>query len=331
MPISVGLSQESPTVYVDGSPRHQGVYFQFSQDAASFESLAADNSESSTVETGEAECIFFDDPPSPDQDVRVARTYHAWIHPRGTWAHIDYAAPVALRVNGYQVNDGSRARRPYDDVAYLASFNPQFGEEASNASSFSFAFAEMVAHADFMLVNTSDPETGEPTSYGVHKFSRANMITLLRKIERANRFVYDTASLARMGIDADYRIPNPLIKVDLIANGFLSPFGVRKEQLDLLGEEVRGDIGVWDAEDIGYRLPPVNSRSISAGSLAPNYEPLPADEDMLTVPIEDLSFTGEFTYFGAISGVMRFFCRRRPNGTVLRGPSDVLSEQLDQA
>jgi hypothetical protein len=52
---------------------------------------------------------------------------------------------------------------------------------------------------------------------------------------------------------------------------------------------------------------------------------------MLTVPVEDLSFTGEFTYFGSIPGVMRFFGRRRPDGAVLRGPSDVLSEKLDQS
>ena len=338
IPVPQALSQESPTVYVDGSPRHLGVYFQFSKDAAVFEPLASDNAETSQVETGQAECIFFDDPPDTEQDVRVARTYHAWVHPKGTWAHIDYAAPIALKVNGYQVNDGSRARRPYDDVAYIASLRPQFGEEASAASSFSNAFDEMVSHADFMLVNTSDPVTGEATSYGAHKFSRANMRALLRRIERANRFVYDTAALARMGVDADYRIPNPLIRVDLIANAFLAPYGVRKGQLDLIGisygsfegEEVRGDIGVWDAEDIGYRLPPVAPRDISTGSLAPNYEPLPADEDMLTVPIEDLSFTGEFTYFGAIPGVMRFFGRRRPDGAILRGPSDVLSEKLDQ-
>jgi len=338
-PVSQDLSRESPTVYIDGSPRHLGVYFQFSQDAAVFEPLAADNVDTAQIEVGSAECIFFDDPPDADRDVRVARTYHAWVHPRGSWAHIDYAAPIALKVNGYRVNDGSRARRPYDDVAYLASLNPQFGEEASNYESFSTAFSDMVSHADFMLVNTSDPTTGEATSYGVHKFSRSNMRTLLRRIERANRFIYDTSALARMGVDAEYRMPNPLIRVDLIANGFLAPYGVRKEQLDTIGlsyasyegEEVRGGVGVWDPEDIGYRLPPVAPRDISAGALAPNYEPLPADEDMLTVPVEDLSFTGEFTYFGSIPGVMRFFGRRRPDGAVLRGPSDVLSEKLDQS
>lgn len=338
IPVSLSLSRESPTVYVDGKTRHMGVYFQFSQEAAQFDPLSADNADAGMVETGQAECMFFDDPPDPEQDVRVSRTYHAWIHPRGAWAHVDYAAPIALKVNGYQINDGSRARRSYDDVAYIASLAPQFGEEASNFSSFSSALSDMLNHADFMLTNTVDPVTGEPTSYGVHKFSRANMRALLRKIERANRFVYDTASLARMGIDAEYRIPNPLIRVDLIANGFLPGYGVKKEVLDAIGmsytpyggEEVRGDVGVWDSEDIGYRLPPVAPRSISAGALAPNYTPLPADEDMLTVPIEDLSFTGEFTYFGAIPGAMRFFGRRRPDGAILRGPSDVLSEKLDQ-
>jgi hypothetical protein len=335
---SSDLVKESPTLYVDGKPRHLGVYFQFSESASYFEPISADTVESSVVESGQAECIFFDDPPSSDQDVRVARSYLAWLHPRGSWAHIDYCAPVAVKINGRIINDGSRAARPYDDVAYLASMTPQFGEEASNQRYFMSAFSDMVAHADFMLVNAANPSNGQPEEYGVHKFSRANMRALMRKIERANRYVYDTFALARMGVDSEYKLPHPTIRVDLLANAFVAPYGVRRSSLDLMGilwteyfgDEVRGGIGVWDAEDIGYRLPPVISREVNAGALAPNYAPLAADEDALSVPIEDLSFSGEFTYFGAIPGVMRFFGRRRPNGTVLVGPPDVLLEKLDQ-
>jgi hypothetical protein len=91
---------------------------------------------------------------------------------------------------------------------------------------------------------------------------------------------------------------------------------------------VRNTLGVWDEEDLGYRLPPLKTREINSGALTPNYTPYPIDSDSTTIPIEQVGFTGEFTYFGSIPGTMRFFGRRSPDGPVLRGPDDVLSEGL---
>lgn len=332
--ISVFDIKESPTVYINGKPRHVGVYFQFVADGSSvFSRLAADQEYESQVEVGLPECVFLEEPPEEFSEVEVARSYHAWRHPKGRWAHLDYAAPIALKVNGKQINDGSRAKRPYDDVAFISSLTPTFGEESSAKKSFDSAFQEMQNHAKFMLINSENAETGEPESYGVHRFSRSNMRILLSKIERVNRFVYDRQALAFLGVDGNYRLPDPLIKVDLIANAFESPYGVRSSLLSSLGivsspfEEVLvGDKGTYDAEDIGYRLPPVIPKDPTEGSLEPDYEPLAEDAAALSVPIEDLAFTGEFTYFGAIPGVNRFFGRRRPGGPVLVGPSTILPE-----
>jgi len=334
--ISVFDVKESPTVYIDGKPRHVGVYFQFATDVSSlFPRLAADQEYESQIEVGLPECIFLEDPPEEFSEVEVARSYHAWRHPKGRWAHLDYAAPIALKINGKQINDGSRAKRPYDDVAFISSLTTSFGEEVSAQDSFDSAFREMQDHAKFMLINSENAD-GEPESYGVHKFSRSNMRILLSKIERANRFVYDRQALAFLGVDGNYRLPDPLIKVDLIANAFEPPHGVRSSLLSSLGivsypfaETLIGDVGVYDAEDIGYRLPPVVPKDPTEGSLEPNYELLTEDAAALSVPIEDLAFTGEFTYFGIIPGVLRFFGRRRPGGIVHEGPPTYHLERCD--
>jgi len=332
--ISVFDIKESPTVYIEGKPRHVGVYFQFATDGSSvFSRLAADQEYESQIEVGLPECVFLEDPPEEFSEVEVARSYHAWRHPKGRWAHLDYAAPIALKVNGRQINDGSRAKRPYDDVAFISSLTPTFGEESSAKNSFDSAFQEMNNHAKFMLINSEDAETSEPTSYGVHRFSRSNMRILLRKIERANRFVYDRQALAFLGVDGNYRLPDPLIKVDLIANSFKSPYGVRSSLLSSLGiasysftETLVGNKGVYDAEDLGYRLPPVFAKDPTEGSIEPDYELLSEDVSALSIPIDDLSFTGEFTYFGPILGVLRKFGRRRPGGPILDGPPTVRFE-----
>jgi len=334
--ITYGPSKESPTLFVDGSPRHIDCYYQFDTDGANFTPLSADNENNNLSESGRAECIFFHDPPDDDRRVELARTYFYWKHPGGSWAHIDYAAPVALKINGRRINDGSRAQRPYDDVAIIAAISPTFGEEASAYASVLIALSDLKNHADFMLVNTSNQNTGEPTSYGVHKFSRINMRLLLKKIDIVNRFIYDSDSLARLGIDGNFRIPKPVIAVNLLANVFNPGFGVRKEGLtsagidfrDFTGDNVRNTLGVWDEEDLGYRLPPLKTREINSGAITPNYTPYPIDSDSTTIPIEQIGFTGEFTYFGSIPGTMRFFGRRIPDGPVLRGPDDVLSEGL---
>jgi hypothetical protein len=336
--ISIFDVKESPTLYINGKPRHIGIYFQFVANGSRvFPRLAADQEYESQLETGLPECVFLEEPPEEFFEIEVARSYHAWRHPKGRWAHLDYAAPIALKVNGKKINDGSRAKRPYDDIAFISSLNPTFGEESSAKKSFDLAFQEMRDHAKFMLINSENTETGEPESYGVHRFSRSNMRILLSKIERANRFVYDRQALAFLGIDATYRLPDPMIKVDLLANAFESPYGVRSSLLSSLGvvsypfsETIVGNKGVYDAEDIGYRLPPIFPKDSPEGSLEPNYELLPEDASALSIPIEDLAFTGEFTYFGIIPSVLRFFGRRKFRGQILDGPSTVLPEIMSQ-
>jgi len=249
-----------PLVYLDGKQIDLGVYAQYSTDG-----FAND-------------CLFFDFNIQETSSVKVIRQYGQYMLASGGWARRDFAASCFLYKNNILLNDGSRAEKPVNQIAYYSDLVHSLDDTVSALDDVESSLAELKNQALLTITNKLNDD-GIITEYGIHRFTRNNIRNLIDKIDIVNSNIYDLEDGANMGILSSLRIPYPSLNVDLIANVLPSPYGVSLSTLISLGinyeiytvPSYEGTLGTYDPEDPTYYLPPIPLAPRVDGVDQPNY------------------------------------------------------------
>lgn len=250
-----------PTVIVNNKKIGAGVYLQYSTDGK------------------KDDCIFFDSFLPTGSDVRVIRQYSVFSNPSGGWARRDFASPCILYKNNNKLNDGSRANKPFNQIAYYSELQHELTDQVSNISELEINLEGLRQHAYKMMINETDAD-GNVLELGIHRFTRNNMRTLIDRIDQVNSKVYDDNDASSLGILSSLRVPYPQIEVNFVSNSLPGSYGVSKQMLNKLGitytqyseATFEGSLGTYDPEDPSYYLPEIPTVSPHAGVSAPNYE-----------------------------------------------------------
>lgn len=285
-------TDDFPTVFIDGRRVESGVYFQYSYDGQ------------------RDDCIFFDKFVSSDKKVTVVRQYSSFYLPSGGWARRDFAAQVNLYKNNVKINEGSRADKPFNQIAYYSELEHSLSDQVSNISKLDNRLDDLKSHSFNMLINRTDTD-GAILEYGIHKFTRNNFRFLIDKIDEVNSSIYDDDDAASLGILSSLRIPYPRLDVYFIANSLPGEYGVSKESLNRIGisyenyqePNFEGSLGTYDPEDPTYYIPNVASRPILEGVSAPNYEFEDSEAFSEDITVVYSGYYGENTSSAALGSV----------------------------
>ena len=301
--ITIFGHDDFPTVMVNGVVNNVNVYFQYSSDGT------------------KNDCLFFDKFIDPEIPVRVVRQYSSFKLPSGGWARRDFSATCILYKNNSDLNEGSRAHKPFNQIAYYADISHSLNDKVANIDLVDTGIQDVKSHALYMMTNSIDT-AGNITELGVHRFTRSNIRILIDKIDQVNASIYDDNDAANMGILSSLRLPYLNLQVDFISNVLPSPYGISAERLSELGivyqsysePTFTGSLGTYDPEDPNYLLPTVPLTTPIEGTEAPNYEIV--DEDAFSDTLE-VPYSG---YYGnnnsGIPGFSWVGGRSRPSGTV---------------
>jgi|LauGreDrversion4_2_1035121.scaffolds.fasta_scaffold00340_5 hypothetical protein len=249
-----------PLVYLNNEQIDLGVYFQYSAEGLS------------------NDCVFFDFNIDETSSVKIIRQYAQYMLPSGGWARRDFAASCFLYKNNIILNDGSRAEKPVNQIAYYSDLVHSLDDTVSDIDGVESNLVALRNQALFTITNKINDE-GIITEYGIHRFTRNNIRNLIDKIDIVNSNIYDIEDGANMGILSSLRIPYPSLNVDLIANVLPSPYGVQLSTLISLGinyeiynvPTYEGTLGTYDPEDPTYYLPPIPLAARIDGVDQPNY------------------------------------------------------------
>ena len=305
--ITIYGEDDFPTVLVDGKVSQVGVFFQYTENGIM------------------NDCIFFDYFIPESSIVRVMRQYSKSALPTGGWARRDFAASCILYKNNIKLNDGSRAEKPFNQVAYYSELQHSLDDTVSNLSSLELSLVDLRKHAAFMLVNKLNT-SGEITEIGIHKFTRNNIRKLIGKIDALNSKIYDDDDVSKLGILSSLRVPYISINVDFLSNVFDPKYGVSLQKLDSLGisyqpyveSDIEGSLGTYDLEDSAYYIPSVLRRANYDGIDAPNYSY--EDSDSFSEDI-NVPYSG---YYGSNQSQSPTFSfvGRNPHGVIPDNPSN---------
>ena len=302
-----------PSVSISNKNIGIGVYFQYTSDGK------------------KDDCIFFDKFVPESNVVKVARQYKKFALPSGGWARRDFAAPCILYKNNAKLNDGSRADKPFNQIAYYSDLQHSLTDQVSNIVEMESNLTGLRSHASIMLTNTIDTD-GNPTEFGIHRFTRNNVKLLIDKIDQVNSKIYDDNDVSQMGILSSLRVPYIIINVDFIANSLPEPYVVSKEMLNKMGIAYQayseplyeGLLGTYDPEDPTYYLPDIPTKPLIDGVRAPNYEF--TDTDAFTDDINVIysgyygDNNGESALNGYGVGYMQGVNNNNNDGTIDQGP-----------
>lgn len=301
--ITIFGHDDFPTVTVNGKPENIHVYFQYNSDGT------------------KNDCLFFDKFIDQEKSVRVIRQYASFKLPSGGWARRDFAATCILYKNNSDLNEGSRAHKPFNQLAYYADISHALNDKVANIVSVESGIEDIKSHALYMMTNTVDND-GNITELGVHRFTRNNIRIMIDKIDQVNANIYDDTDASNMGILSSLRLPYMNLQVDFISNVLPSPYGVSVERLNELGiisqsysePSYTGTLGTYDPEDPNYLLPNIPLTTPIDGTDEPNYEI--SDEDAFSDSLE-VPYSG---YYGSnnagVAGFSWIGGRNRPSGTV---------------
>ena len=212
--------------------------------------------------------------------IRNYSNYHA---NGGGWASHDFASPVYIKVNGRRINDGSRARKPYDQIISMMDLNLfNFDDKISNFSLLAQNYDILQSHISYMTTNTTNA-FGDITELGIHRFTRNNVRKLIFFINKVNSSIYSPEITREMGIFNSIYLDYPDFIVDLVANVYADIDGYTGVNINKLNEmdikfdsyqvtERPGSLCTYDLEDNSYYLPPnIPLGEICSSSLQPNY------------------------------------------------------------
>lgn len=275
-----------PTVYINGKQISIGVYFQYNQNPQA------------------NDCIFFDFFVPETFSVTVARQYVNFINSEGGWASRDFAASAFLYKNNIKLNDGSRANKPFNQIAYYSDISHSLDDTVSNLSNLNNRIDDLKDQSSFMLINKVNQD-GNPIEYGIHRFTRSNIRKLLDKIDLVNSSIYSDEEASNLGILSSLRLQYPYMEVNFVANVIPQPYGVSVQKLSDLGisylayqeASFEGTLGTYDPEDPPYYMPPLPTRSQYEGVDQPNYEYIDDEDASLSAP--DVPYAG---FYGENAG-----------------------------
>lgn len=267
-----------PSVYVNDKPVDIGVYYQYSPSNLS------------------NDCIFFDFYVPETSSVKVIRQYSKFYLPSGGWARRDFGASCFLYKNNVLLNDGSRAEKQVNQIAYYSDLVHSLDDTVSDLPGLELGLVDLKNHAMFVMTNKVNLD-GAPIEFGIHKFTRNNIRLLIDKIDIVNSKIYDQDDAAGMGILSSLRVPYPNLVVDFIANVLPSPYGVNLATLNGLGinyqvysvPNFEGTLGTYDPEDSTYYLPPLPLGERLDGVDEPNYAY--EDDDNIDIGL-DIPYSG---------------------------------------
>ena len=304
--ITIYGDDDFPTVKINDKYVGIGVYFQYSQDGI------------------KDDCIFFDKFVPEDSKVRVARQYGKFILNSGGWARRDFASPCMLYKNNTQLNDGSRANKPFNQIAYYTELVHKLTDHVSNIEDVETNLLSLRLHAVNMLTNKIN-EDGDPIEFGIHRFTRNNIRLLIDKIDEVNTKIYDNDDVANLGILSSLRLPYVNMEVNFVANVLPSPYGVNISMLAYLGInyesyddiDFEGLLGTYDPEDPTYYLPNIPTRTRLDGVSAPNYE---YDDSEAFSDDIDVPYSG---YYGENSSPAALAGFGNPNGSNSGGGGEI--------
>jgi hypothetical protein len=240
------------------------------------------------------------------------RDYSVYSCKNGGWAYHDFASSVEIKLNGRVINDGSRAKKPHEEILGILNVSlANFDDKISNYIVLEKNFNSLQKHIDYMTTNTTN-NFNQVTERGIHRFTRSNIRKLLFYINKVNSSIYSPEVSREMGIYNSLFLPYPNFEVDILANvyketdgdqgvtdQFLTDLGISFENYSI--PERPGSLCTYDPEDKSYYLPPnVPISSICESSLSPNYQILSSDI--------------EFGLSDDISGLSNFFTGIIPSG-----------------
>lgn len=302
--VQVIAYDDFPTVYINDIQVNIGVYFQYNQNPQA------------------NDCIFFDFFVPETQSVKVVRQYVNFVNSEGGWASRDFAASAFLYKNNIKINDGSRANKPFNQIAYYSDVSHSLDDTVSSLASLDSRIIDLKDHSLFMLINKVNQD-GNPIEYGIHRFTRNNIRKLIDKIDLVNSSIYSDDEAANLGILSSIRVQYPFMEVNFVANVIPQPYGVSLQKLSDLGisyasyEEpsFEGTLGTYDPEDPPYYMPPLPTRSQYEGVESPNYVYIDEDEDVVSAP--DVPYSGFYGENNGQPNLVAFGGRRvLPDGSV---------------
>lgn len=199
---------------------------------------------------------------------------------------------MLLKLNGRNINDGSRAEKPYSDIYNMLNLNlNNFDDRISNFILLNSNFSSLYNHVNYMTINTENAAK-EVTERGIHRFTRNNIRKLIFYINKVNSSIYSPEITQDMGIYNSLYMPYPKFKVYLLANVYQGTGDYSGVDLNLLGSlginysnytvaDKEGSLCTYDPEDKTYYLASnIPLKEVCASSLSPNYD----------MSISDLSF-----------------------------------------
>ena len=307
--VQIMAYEDFPTVYVNDKQVSVGVYFQYNQSSQA------------------NDCIFFDFFVPETFSVKVVRQYINFVNSEGGWASRDFAASAFLYKNNIKINDGSRANKPFNQIAYYSDVSHSLDDTVSSLSKLNSRIEDLKEHSLFMLINKVNQD-GNPIEYGIHRFTRNNVRKLIDRIDLVNSSIYSDEESSNLGILSSLRLQYPYMEVNFIANVIPQPYGISVQKLSDLGisylsyeeSSFEGTLGTYDPEDPPYYMPPLPTRSHYEGVDQPNYEYIDDEDEGLAAP--DVPYAG---FYGDNAGqptLVAFGGRRviENGSTVLNDP-----------
>ena len=268
----------------------------------------------------------------PSVSLMCVRRYSNYHANGGGWAAHDFASPVYIKVNGRKINDGSRARKPYDEIISMMDLNlNNFDDKISNFIVLGQNFDIFQSHLNYMTTNTTNA-FGAVTERGVHRFTRNNVRKLLFFINKINSSIYSPEISREMGIFNSLYLDSPDFKVDLVANIYADRDGYTGVNINRLNEmdikfnnyqvaERPGSLCTYDPEDIGYYLPPnIPLGEICSSALEANYN-LSLAESLFGLSDDISGLTSFFTGIISSGQTLSALYRNRWVGPISDAPT----------
>jgi len=261
-----------PSYYLNGSSYEDKIYLENSSEQSS--SQCAIYSKYKIDLTDRFSCV---------------RDYSVYSCKNGGWAYHDFASSVQIKLNGRVINDGSRAKKPYEEIFNMLDISlANFDDKISNYIVLEKNFDSLQKHVDYMTTNNTNA-LNQVTERGIHRFTRNNIRKLLFYINKVNGSIYSPEVSREMGIYNSLFLSYPNFEVDILANvykgtdgdqgvtdQFLSDLGISFENYSV---PIRpGSLCTYDPEDKSYYLPPnVPISAVCESSISPNYQILVSD------------------------------------------------------
>tara|TARA_Y100000310_G_scaffold319764_1_gene375463 strand:+ start:3807 stop:9857 length:6051 start_codon:yes stop_codon:yes gene_type:complete len=189
--------------------------------------------------------LTFDDKYDSEDSITVARQYSRFKARNGGWVDQDFASIVLMYINGFRMNEGSRAEKPVYSIQEEVGAGIAITDTISHLEGAEEYLSQMGLMKNLLISNEIDMD-GNSTELGYLNFTRQNVRLLNNLIDKFNSQTYFTdPKLADDSPDSDItdktKTSLPEFKVYLIGEeGVLGDFGDYPEE-PMVGNKVTID------------------------------------------------------------------------------------------